>query len=40
MRAFSAGADGLEFLAFGAPAVVEPMQDVETQQGWWSDASA
>jgi mannose-6-phosphate isomerase-like protein (cupin superfamily) len=39
MRAFSAGPDGLEFLAYGAPAVVEPMQDVEMQQDWWSDAS-
>ena len=38
MRAFSAGPDGLEFLAYGAPAVVEPMQDVQVQQGWWSDA--
>jgi mannose-6-phosphate isomerase-like protein (cupin superfamily) len=38
MRAFSAGPDGLEFLAYGAPAVVEPMQDVQMQQGWWSDA--
>ena len=36
MRAFSAGPDGLEFLAFGAPALAEPMQDVEMQQGWWS----
>jgi len=40
MRAFSAGPDGLEYLAYGAPAVVEPMQDVEMQQDWWSDASA
>jgi uncharacterized cupin superfamily protein len=40
MRAFSAGPDGLEFLAYGAPAVVEPMQDVEMQQDWWSDGSA
>ena len=35
-RAFSAGPDGLEFLAFGAPAVVEPMGDVEMAQGWWN----
>jgi mannose-6-phosphate isomerase-like protein (cupin superfamily) len=40
MRAFSAGPQGLEFLAYGAPAVVEPMQDVETEQDWWSDATA
>jgi mannose-6-phosphate isomerase-like protein (cupin superfamily) len=39
-RAFSAGPDGLEFLAYGAPAVVEPMQDVVTEQNWWSDAKA
>jgi quercetin dioxygenase-like cupin family protein len=39
-RAFSAGPDGLEFLAYGAPAVVEPMGDVVTEQGWWSDAPA
>ena len=39
MRAFSAGPDGLEFLAYGAPAVVEPMRDVEMEQDWWSDAS-
>jgi uncharacterized cupin superfamily protein len=40
MRAFSAGPDGLEFLAYGAPAVTEPMQDVEMEQDWWTDASA
>ena len=40
MRAFSAGPDGLEYLAYGAPAVVEPMKDVEMEQNWWSDASA
>ena len=39
MRAFSAGPDGLEYLAYGAPAVVEPMKDVEVEQGWWSDGS-
>ena len=35
MRAFAAGPDGLEYLAFGAPAVEQPMADVETEQGWW-----
>ena len=39
-RAFSAGPDGLEFLAFGAPAVVAPMEDVEMAQGWWSGAKS
>jgi uncharacterized cupin superfamily protein len=39
-RAFSAGPDGLEFLAYGAPAVTEPMQDVETQTGFFDDASS
>lgn len=38
MRAFSAGPDGLEFLAYGAPALAEPMQDVELRQGWWPRA--
>ena len=33
MRGFAAGPDGLEFLAFGAPAVVAPMEDVEMEQG-------
>jgi mannose-6-phosphate isomerase-like protein (cupin superfamily) len=36
-RAFSAGPDGLEFLAFGAPAVESAMDDVE-QRPAWSDA--
>jgi mannose-6-phosphate isomerase-like protein (cupin superfamily) len=39
MRAFSAGPNGLEFLAYGAPAVAEPMKDVELEQNWWDDAS-
>lgn len=39
MRAFSAGPDGLEFLAYGAPAVIEPMKDVELKQDWWGDGS-
>jgi mannose-6-phosphate isomerase-like protein (cupin superfamily) len=32
MRAFEAGPDGLEFLAFGAPAGNE---DAEMDPGWW-----
>lgn len=35
-RAFSAGPDGLEFLAFGAPAVGSPAEDGEQLPGWWS----
>jgi glyoxylate utilization-related uncharacterized protein len=34
-RAFSAGPRGLEFLAYGAPALAEPMQDVEMEQGFF-----
>jgi uncharacterized cupin superfamily protein len=33
MRAFEAGPDGLEFIAFGAPGV----RDTEQEMGWWSD---
>jgi uncharacterized cupin superfamily protein len=40
MRGFAAGPDGLEFLAFGAPAVVSPMEDVEMEPGWLSDAAS
>jgi quercetin dioxygenase-like cupin family protein len=35
-RAFAAGPDGLEILAFGAPAVGSPRDDVEAEPGWWS----
>jgi quercetin dioxygenase-like cupin family protein len=35
MRAFEAGPEGLELLAFGAPIAEEP--DVEMVPGWWSD---
>ncbi len=34
-RAFEAGPDGLEFLAYGAPIAEE--SDAEVVQGWWSD---
>jgi mannose-6-phosphate isomerase-like protein (cupin superfamily) len=34
-RAFSAGPDGLEFLAFGAPAVENLQQEAAMEQGWW-----
>jgi mannose-6-phosphate isomerase-like protein (cupin superfamily) len=37
MRAFEAGPDGLELLAFGAPATGPG--DAELAQGWWSDPS-
>ena len=33
-RAFVAGPDGLEFLAFGAPAVERAMDDVEQRPAW------
>ena len=33
MRAFEAGPDGLELLAFGAP----QSRDVEMEPGWWGD---
>ncbi|MBD0328608.1 MAG: cupin domain-containing protein [Thermoleophilia bacterium] len=33
MRAFEAGPDGLEYLAFGAPVAPEP--DSELVPGWW-----
>lgn len=35
-RAFAAGPDGLEFLAFGAPAVEAPMDDVGQKPGFWN----
>jgi mannose-6-phosphate isomerase-like protein (cupin superfamily) len=35
-RAFAAGPDGLEILAFGAPAVGSPADDVESKPGWWT----
>jgi mannose-6-phosphate isomerase-like protein (cupin superfamily) len=34
-RAFEAGPEGLELLAYGAPASGE--SDAELQPGWWSD---
>jgi mannose-6-phosphate isomerase-like protein (cupin superfamily) len=34
-RAFEAGPDGLELLAYGAPATGPG--DAEVEQGWWSD---
>jgi mannose-6-phosphate isomerase-like protein (cupin superfamily) len=33
VRAFEAGPDGLELLAFGAPGV----RDTEQEMGWWTD---
>jgi uncharacterized cupin superfamily protein len=35
IRAFEAGPDGLELLAFGAPTTDN--QDAELLHGWWSD---
>jgi mannose-6-phosphate isomerase-like protein (cupin superfamily) len=35
MRAFEAGPDGLELLAFGAPAT--PPGDAIMEEGWWRD---
>lgn len=36
MRAFEAGPDGAEFLAFGAPNTGSPREDIaEMQPGWW-----
>jgi uncharacterized cupin superfamily protein len=37
MRAFEAGPDGAEILAFGAPNTGSPREDVEMVPGWWSD---
>jgi mannose-6-phosphate isomerase-like protein (cupin superfamily) len=38
MRAFEAGQDGAEILAFGAPhRGPSPAEDVEMVPGWWSD---
>jgi mannose-6-phosphate isomerase-like protein (cupin superfamily) len=38
MRCFEGGPDGVEILAFGAPhAGPNPQEEVEMEQGWWSD---
>ena len=37
MRAFEAGSDGIEVLAFGAPNTGPPQEDAEMQPGWWSE---
>jgi mannose-6-phosphate isomerase-like protein (cupin superfamily) len=36
-RAFAAGPDGLEYLAFGAPATGDTAADVDMTPGWWAD---
>jgi mannose-6-phosphate isomerase-like protein (cupin superfamily) len=37
-RAFEAGPDGVELLAFGAPNTgASPRDDAEMQPGWWND---
>jgi mannose-6-phosphate isomerase-like protein (cupin superfamily) len=38
-RAFSAGPDGLEFLAYGAPKVDEPDAEAQMTPGWWDGAA-
>lgn len=35
MRGFEAGPDGLEVVAFGAPAT--GLQDAQQEMGWWTD---
>jgi quercetin dioxygenase-like cupin family protein len=37
MRAFQAGPDGAEILAFGAPNTGPPSADTEPVPNWWSD---
>jgi mannose-6-phosphate isomerase-like protein (cupin superfamily) len=37
MRAFEAGPEGAEILAFGAPNTGPPSADTEPVQGWWSE---
>ena len=37
-RAFSAGPEGLEFIAFGAPAGDNAAADAEMTPGWWDGA--
>jgi mannose-6-phosphate isomerase-like protein (cupin superfamily) len=38
MRAFEAGPDGMELIAFGARCGMAPdANDGDTEQGWWSD---
>ena len=35
MRAFEAGPEGIEYVAFGAPSTGSPGADTEMEQGWW-----
>jgi uncharacterized cupin superfamily protein len=37
MRAFEAGPDGAELLAFGAPNTGSVSGDAEMEPGWWAD---
>ncbi len=37
VRAFEAGPDGAELLAFGAPNTGDPQTDAEMIPGWWKD---
>jgi uncharacterized cupin superfamily protein len=36
-RAFEAGDEGVELLAFGAPNTGDPAADADAEPGWWSD---
>lgn len=37
MRNMEAGPDGVEWVAFGAPAVEDKRSEADMQQGWWQD---
>ena len=37
MRNMEAGPDGVEWVAFGAPAVENKRAEADMQQGWWQD---
>jgi uncharacterized cupin superfamily protein len=37
MRAFEAGQDGAEIIAFGAPNTGPPAEDVDMSPNWWTD---
>ena len=37
MRNFEAGPEGVDYLAFGAPAVEDKQAEADMQPGWWKD---
>ena len=37
MRNMEAGPDGVEWVAFGAPAVEDKRSEADMRQGWWQD---